>query len=74
MKRVGGIDYFGILQEVIELKYVANSRSYKTVLFKYEWFDPIKGVSTHEQYKLVDVNQMKKYPKYDPFVLASQVM
>ncbi|KAJ8421735.1 hypothetical protein Cgig2_008551 [Carnegiea gigantea] len=27
----------------------------------------------HERYKLVEVHHTKKYPKYDPFVLASQV-
>jgi len=30
-------------------------------------------MNVHEQYKIVDVNHTKKYPKYDPFVLSYQV-
>jgi len=74
VKGIDGIDYYDILREVIELEYKARSYFYRMVLFKCGSFDSMKGVNTHEQYKLVDINHTKKYPKYDPFVLASQVM
>ncbi|XP_021730557.1 uncharacterized protein LOC110697498 [Chenopodium quinoa] len=34
---------------------------------------PFRGMNIHEQYKLIEVNHTKKYPKYDPFVLSYQV-
>lgn len=73
VKGVDGVEYYGILEEVIELTYLGNGCSYKTILFKCDWFDSINGLNVHEHYKLVDVNHTRKYPKYDPFVLAYQV-
>jgi len=73
VKGTDGVEYYGILQEVIELTYLGSNRTYKTILFKCDWFDSINGLNVHEQYKLVDVNHTRKYPKYDPFVLAYQV-
>lgn len=67
------IDYFGILEEVIELVYLGTVNVFKTVLFKCNWMDSLNGMNIHEQYRLVDVNHSKKYPAYDPFVLAHQV-
>lgn len=32
-----GLDYYGILEDVIELVYVGNLQAYKTVLFKCNW-------------------------------------
>ena len=60
----------GILQDMIELYYVGDNRTYFTTLFKYDWFDSINGVSVHETYKLVNVNHKKRCRKYDPFVLV----
>ncbi|XP_056687889.1 uncharacterized protein [Spinacia oleracea] len=67
------IDYFGILEEVVEVAYCGKLREYKTILFKCSWMDSMKGMNIHEQYKLVEVNHSKRYPKYDPFVLSYQV-
>lgn len=67
------VDYFGILEDVFELVYHGNETVYKTILFKCSWMDSIKGMNIHEQYKLVEVNHTKRYPKYDPFVLSYQV-
>jgi len=61
------------LQDVIELDYVGDIRPYETILFKCDWYDCINGVFIHDTYKLVDINHTKRHPKYDPFVLASQV-
>jgi len=73
VKATDGKEYYGILEDVIEFCYVGDNRPYVTTLFKCDWFDSINGVSVHEPYKLVDVNHTKRYPKYDPFVLVSQV-
>jgi len=73
VKGTDGREYYGVLLDVIELQYVGDVRSYKTILFKCDWYDCINGVVVHDTYKLVDVNHTKRYPKYDPFVLASQV-
>jgi len=62
VKATDGKDYYGILQDMIKLCYVGDSRPYLTILFKCDWFDSIHGVSVHETYKLVDVNHTKRYP------------
>ncbi|XP_021728483.1 uncharacterized protein LOC110695577 [Chenopodium quinoa] len=72
VKSVQGSDYYGILQEIIELTYVGARKRYTTVLFKCEWFDVGPGIRIHDKYNLVEVNHSKRYPKYDPFVLAYQ--
>ncbi|XP_021748715.1 uncharacterized protein LOC110714491 [Chenopodium quinoa] len=68
-----GGEYFGMLQDIIEVVYTGAIREYKTILFKCSWMDCGKGMNIHEQYKLVEVNHTKKFPKYDPFVLSYQV-
>lgn len=72
VKGVEGKDYYGVLQEVIELEYVGATRKYKTVLFKCDWFDPDQGTRIYKKYHLVEVNHESRYPHYDPFVLAYQ--
>lgn len=73
VKGVQGNKYYGILQEVIELVYVGARKHYTTVLFKCDWFDGGHGTRIHDKYNIVEVNHLKRYPKYDPFVLAYQV-
>ncbi|XP_074318190.1 uncharacterized protein LOC141654985 [Silene latifolia] len=73
VRSLQGSNYYGILQDVFELVYSGETRSYKTILFKCDWFDSGNGTKVHPQYKLVEVNHTKKYSKYDPFVLAFQV-
>ncbi|XP_057808636.1 uncharacterized protein LOC131023110 [Salvia miltiorrhiza] len=67
-------DFYGRLQEVCVLEYGGYPIK-KTVLFKCEWFDlSARGTSIDTNFKLVSVNQTRKYQKYDPFVLASQAV
>ena len=73
MKAIDGKKYYGILEDIIELYYIGDNHAYEMTLFKCDWFDSINGVSIHDTYKLIDVNHTKRHPKYDPFVLASQV-
>jgi len=44
VKGTDGKEYYGILQDVIELHYVGDIRPYKTILFKCDWYDCINGV------------------------------
>ncbi|XP_021631792.1 uncharacterized protein LOC110629188 [Manihot esculenta] len=66
-------DYYGQLVEVLRLEYPGLPIN-RTVLFKCDWFDPTPNTGTkmHREYRLVDVNNKRRYSKYEPFVLASQ--
>ncbi|GKD69131.1 zinc finger, CCHC-type containing protein [Tanacetum coccineum] len=69
---VGGEgDYYGQLNDVIELEYMNCS---KVVLFKCDWFDPVKhrGWKIHYEFGLGDINHKKKLRNYDPFIMAHQ--
>ncbi|XP_021773298.1 uncharacterized protein LOC110737240 [Chenopodium quinoa] len=68
-----GGEYFGMLQDIIEVVYTGAIPEYMTILFKCSRMDCGRGINIHEQYKVVDVNYTKKYPIYDPFVLSYQV-
>ena len=66
-------DYYGQLVEVLRLEY-SGLPIKRTVLFKCDWFDPTPntGTKVHRQYRIVDINNKRRYSKYEPFVLASQ--
>jgi hypothetical protein len=68
-----GVDYYRMLKEVIEVQF-SDHLILPIVLFKCDWFDPTlnRNTKVHAQYKLVDVNNKRSYPKFDPFVLAQQ--
>ena len=59
-------DYYIQLQEVVELEYPRWPIKRK-ILFKCEWFDitPNVGMRIHNQYKLVDVNHIRRYAHDD---------
>jgi hypothetical protein len=67
------VDYYGLLKEVIEVHFPGHP-VLSVALFKCDWFDstPNQGTRVHPQYKLVDVNSKRSYPRFDPFVLAAQ--
>ncbi|KAK9148371.1 hypothetical protein Scep_007128 [Stephania cephalantha] len=64
-------NYYGVLQEVVEIEYTGLKR---VVLFKCEWYDPTPnhGVRTHPTLQLVEVHRSRRYNNYEPFVLAMQ--
>jgi len=66
-------DYYGILQEVIQLEYPGLPIK-QVVLFNCTWFDPTprRGTRIHDQYGIVEVRANRRYNRYDPFILASQ--
>lgn len=59
------IDFYGVLKEVVELRY----RSYRVVLFKFDWFD-----SRHIQCDkfFISINFKKYWYVNEPYVLTSQ--
>ena len=68
-------DYYGMLEEIIELEYHNSStKCTRIVLFKCDWFDPQldHGWRVHNQYGLVEVNIKRRFSKYEPFILAQQ--
>ncbi|XP_073119939.1 uncharacterized protein [Henckelia pumila] len=66
-------DYYGIIDEILEVKYAGNSQS-KTVHFKCMWFDthPRLGTRVHPKYKIVEINRKRSLRYYDPFVFCTQ--
>ena len=66
-------DYYGKLIEILELEY-ASYPFKRTVLFKCYWFDPLRhGTRRHPNCSLVEVNQTRRFNKYEPFILIMQV-
>ncbi len=66
-------DFYGVVQEIIQLEYPGMPHK-NVVLFRCDWFDttPECGTRIHKQYRIVEVLCNRRYPKYDPFILASQ--
>lgn len=65
----GDIDYFGVLEEVIELKYVGRN---SVVLFKCAFRDSIMGIKKHPIFDMIDVKYSTRHRGDDVFILASQ--
>jgi hypothetical protein len=74
---VGDIEYFGILEEIIELQYDGRLT---VVLFKCVWYDVetevnrIKIGVKENEFGFTLVNSKKYLRTTEPFVLASQVL
>jgi hypothetical protein len=65
-------NYYGVLKEIYEYSFTNDSKK-KLVLFKCDWYDPSPlGTKINEQFGLVEINQTRRYPIYDPFVFAHQ--
>ncbi|XP_052172131.1 uncharacterized protein LOC127788049 [Diospyros lotus] len=69
-------DYYGRIIEIVELEYPSVSSFKKVVLFKGDWFIPSlnEGVKIHHAYKIVEINEKKKWNTNEQFVLASQAI
>ncbi|KAH0696514.1 hypothetical protein KY290_013884 [Solanum tuberosum] len=64
------IEYYGVIQEIIEVRY-SGWPNKKIVLFRCEWFDPShRGTKVDHQYNIIEVKHTKKYRSYDPFIIA----
>ncbi|KAG7636059.1 Transposon En/Spm-like [Arabidopsis thaliana x Arabidopsis arenosa] len=66
-------DFYGTLTDFIELEYegIVNLR---ITLFKCKWYDPKTGRGTRRSHGgVVDVLSTRKYNKYEPFILVSNL-
>ncbi|KAH0679200.1 hypothetical protein KY284_020285 [Solanum tuberosum] len=64
------IEYYGVIQEIIEVRYSGWPKK-KIVLFRCEWFDPShRGTNVDHQHNIIEVKHSRKYISYDPFIIA----
>jgi hypothetical protein len=66
------VDYYGKLEEVIELQY--HSEHNRVFLFKYYWYDTTdRGIRVDPHYGLVEINSKARLHNVnDVFVFAKQ--
>jgi len=66
-----GVDYYGVLEEVIELEYLGEPRK-RCLLFRCEWYDPSnpRGTRYSKLNCTFEINIQRKYAKYDPFIIG----
>jgi hypothetical protein len=64
------IDYYGMLEEVIQLKYLGNKC--KVFMFKCHWYDTKRGVKLHRSKGLVEIKHTSRLHGNEDFVLAQQ--
>ncbi|KAK6786438.1 hypothetical protein RDI58_014963 [Solanum bulbocastanum] len=64
------IEYYGVIQEIIEVRYSGWPKK-KIVLFRCEWFDPShRGTKMDHQHNIIELKHTRKYRSYDPFIIA----
>ncbi|KAM3216626.1 hypothetical protein P3L10_026067 [Capsicum annuum] len=75
VKGDGGVDYYGVLHEILELDYHVGWPMKKLVLFRCKWYGrmPRLGTKVHPQYKIVEIKRTREYELYDPFFIAQNV-
>ena len=68
----GETDVYEILQEILEVE-LSGLVKLKCVLFKCDWFDPTANRSVqYSKFGVVDINAIRRYNKFEPYILASQ--
>ncbi|KAH0761270.1 hypothetical protein KY290_017343 [Solanum tuberosum] len=64
------IEYYGVIQEIIEVRYLCWPKK-KIVLFRCEWFDPShRGTKVDHQHNIIEIKHTRNYKSYDPFIIA----
>ncbi|KAH0724842.1 hypothetical protein KY284_000707 [Solanum tuberosum] len=64
------IEYYGVIQEIIEVRYSGWPYK-KIVLFRCEWFDPShRGTKVDHQHNIIEVKHTRIYRSYDPCIIA----
>ncbi|GLT88254.1 hypothetical protein SLE2022_062880 [Rubroshorea leprosula] len=68
------LDFYGLLQEVIEFQYVGSRHRQTVVLFKCDWYEipPARGIVVDRKHHLVGIYPNRKLRTYEPFILTSQ--
>ncbi|GJT07573.1 reverse transcriptase domain-containing protein [Tanacetum coccineum] len=66
------IDYYRILQEVLEVKYLGENK--RVLVFKCDWFMVYdkKGLQVDRESAAISINVSRKWFKDQPYILASQ--
>ena len=64
------IDYYGMLEEVIRLKYLGSKC--KVFMFKCHWYDTKRGLKVHRSNDLVEIKHTSTLHGSEDFVLAQQ--
>ncbi|GKV13664.1 hypothetical protein SLEP1_g24649 [Rubroshorea leprosula] len=67
-------NFYGVLQEIIQIEYYESIHQQAIVLFKCDWYEipPAQGVQVDQKHRLVDINPRRYLRSYEPFILASQ--
>ncbi|KAM0031280.1 hypothetical protein Hdeb2414_s0017g00507041 [Helianthus debilis subsp. tardiflorus] len=65
-------DYYGLLDEILELEYHSTIGRCVVVLFKCTWFDTVRGIRVDPKTHMVDVKPMATRCVDDSLILASQ--
>lgn len=74
VKRKRKFDYYGVLQEIIELEYIVDWQKKKILLFRCKGYDPDpSSIKVHPRYKIIELNHTRQYHFYDPFIIAKNV-
>ena len=74
VKGEGDINYYVVLQEIIELEYVVGWPKKKLETFRCKQYDTdSSGTKVHHQCKIVEINHSRQYRFYDPFIIAENV-
>ncbi|XP_071735655.1 uncharacterized protein [Rutidosis leptorrhynchoides] len=66
------IDFYGILQEVLELEYLGDNK--RVLVFKCDWFkiDDRNGLQVDKESRATSINTSRKWYRDQPYILASQ--
>ncbi|KAL8468729.1 hypothetical protein ACS0TY_031795 [Phlomoides rotata] len=65
-------NFYGMLQEVVQIMFWGSGKRQTIFLFKCDWYDIPKGMSIHPRYHLVDINPRSRLSTTEPFIFASQ--
>ncbi|GAB2299187.1 hypothetical protein Dimus_038551 [Dionaea muscipula] len=64
-------DFYDIIEEIMVIEYPGFPLK-RVALFNCKWFDPLRGVNIDKRSNTVEINQTKRYRKYELFVMAEQ--
>lgn len=70
--QAGGIVYYGILREILEIPY-PGMLNMRCIVFSCDWYDPVVGSGVRvDQFGVTSIESKRKLLKYDLFILASK--
>ena len=72
MSVCAGIEYYGILEKIYEVKWNNGSKRPKAVIFKCHWFDP-SHYRRDDRVGLVEIKRDKTFVCEDVYIVAQQV-